>query len=209
MKRMTTIAAAALAVTLVGPVMAQDIQEAADNSEVENNMSKGVANGSPLTTAISGASPLQLRIVSTGYFGGKILTDGNEHEHVQQEGGGGGSAIIGTLGLGSSGCPFVNAHRRESTYTPGESFTVRNCGYISNFWVGVRVYGMICSATDRSNCQRLEDGITDPGQYETGGYVALLKPGRECSQEKWPTEALRRAGAPAYAEWCDYGVRVP
>ncbi|MCY4240501.1 MAG: hypothetical protein OXD36_02020 [Rhodobacter sp.] len=117
------------------------------------------------------------------------------------------SNTIGTLGLGSRGCPFVNAHRQDATYTPGQPFTVRNCGIIGNFWVGVRVYGVICSA-DGSSCQSLENGLTDPQQYENGGYVALLKPERECSQEKWPTEALRGAGAPPYADWCDYGVLV-
>ena len=144
----------------------------------------------------------RLPIKATGYFGGKIFESG-QPEAVE------GSSIIGTLGLGSQGCPFVNAHRQDATYTPGANFTVRNCGLIGNFWVGVRVYGMICSAADPSNCQSLMNSITNPEQYETGGYVALLKPGRECSQEKWPTEALRRAEAPAYAEWCDYGVRVP
>ena len=93
---------------------------------------------------------------------------------------------------------------------PGTSFRVNACWGHNNFWVGIRVYGMICSASDPiTNCQSLENGIVNPEQYNSAGYIALLKPGVECGPEKWPTEALRRAGAPAYAEWCDYGVKVP
>ena len=192
MKRLAVTLAAAL-MALAGPAVAQDIQAAADASMTLDNQAKGIVNGQQLTTAIGNPS-IQTPIKSTGYFG---LAPAGEF-------------FIGTLGTGSgTGCPLVNAYRSSETYMPGDMFRVDSCGYPSGgmTYVGVRVYGVICSA-DGSNCQNLENGITNPQQYETGGYVALLKPERECSQPKWPTDALRRAGAPAYAEWCDYGVRI-
>ncbi|MCY4153663.1 MAG: hypothetical protein OXE94_15745 [Aestuariivita sp.] len=170
---------------------AQDIRAAADASMVLDNQAKEITNGNRLTTAIRNSS-IEVPIKSTGYFGlGRDMYN------------------IGTLGLGNERrCPLVNAHRQENTYTPGANFRVEICrGIMHNeTYVGVRVYGVICSIGDPSNCQTLDQPLTNPEQYETGGYIALLKPGRECSQEKWPTEKLRRAGAPAYAEWCDYGV---
>ena len=150
MKRLTlTLAAGLAAMAISAPAVAQDIQAAADASMVLNNQAKGIANGAVLTTAIPGSST-STPILSTGYFGGKILTQGDTNENVQPENGGGMSNTIGTLGLGSRGCPFVNAHRQDATYTPGQPFTVRNCGIIGNFWVGVRVYGVICSADGSS-----------------------------------------------------------
>ncbi len=209
MKYMTRIAAAALAVTLAGPVIAQDVQDAADASMVLDNVAKGVANNSRLTTAIPGAT-MSVPIKSTGYFGGGGGTGSvaSHRTNAEVE-----SDFIGTLGIGTGRrCPLVNAHRSEDTYMPGGPFMVRNCGVTGgiSFWVGIRVYGMICSAgSPPMNCQSLKDPLNNPAQYETGGYIALLKPGVACSSGRWPTEALRSAGAPAYAEWCDYGVYVP
>ncbi len=54
----------------------------------------------------------------------------------------------------------------------------------------------------------MKGGISNPEKYETEGYIALLKPGWECGPESWPTANLRQAGAPAYAQWCDFGVKV-
>jgi len=206
---------ALVAVALAAPVTAQNIRDAADSSSVLDNTAKGISNGGVLLTAIPGVSPMALPIKTTGYFGGGgAARGGAEVEGTTPQPSD--STIIGTLGLGNEmmrKCPFVNAHRQETTYTPGQMFTVRNCsimdGLANQFWVGVRVYGMICSASSPSDCQSLENGLTNPSRYETDGYVALLKPGLECGPEKWPTEELRRAGAPAYAEWCDFGVRVP
>ncbi|MCY4350786.1 MAG: hypothetical protein OXC25_13160 [Thiotrichales bacterium] len=204
MKRLTlTLAAGLAAMAISAPAVAQDIQAAADASMVLNNQAKGIANGAVLTTAIPGSST-STPILSTGYFGGG---EKGAPSDIQ------GPDRIGTLGLGGGRkCPFVNAHRQEATYTPGSAFTVRSCGIMGgpgSFWVGVRVYGVICAVDAPTDCQTLESGsLANPERYETGGYTALLKPGVECSQEKWPTEALRRAGAPAYADWCDYGVLV-
>ncbi len=201
MKYMARIAAAALAVTLAGPVIAQDVQDAADASMVLDNVAKGIANNSRLTTAIPGAT-MPVPIKSTGYFGGG--TGGAPYGDLEVP------QNIGTLGIGSGRrCPLVNAYRAQDTYMPGTPFTVQDCGVQpSAYWVGVRVYGMICSANSPTNCQTLDRSLNDPEQYENGGYIALLKPGLECSSQKWPTEELRRAGAPAYAEWCDYGVKA-
>ena len=195
MKRLAvTLAAALMATVLAAPAVAQDIQTAADASTVLDNQAKGITNGQQLTSPIRGSS-IQTPIKTTGYFG---LAPAGEF-------------FIGTLGTGSgTGCPFVNAYRSSDTYRPGDMFRVDSCGYPGGgvTYVGVRVYGVICSVDSPANCQHLGQALSDPEQYETGGYVALLKPERECSQPKWPTDALRRAGAPAYAEWCDYGVRI-
>ena len=215
---------ALVAIALAAPVTAQNIRDAADSSSVLDNTAKGISNGGVLLTAIPGASPMALPIKTTGYFGG-----------------GGANDYIGTLGIGDERgmfgrCPFVNAHRQETTYTPGHPFTVHDCNLLvatqaclppnqrpqvdgkpepcssetqklSGFWVGIRVYGMIC-ASDGTDCQSLHSSLTNPERYETKGYNALLKPGADCGPAKWPTSGLRSAGAPAYAEWCDFGVNV-
>ncbi|MCY4313732.1 MAG: hypothetical protein OXD44_08590 [Gammaproteobacteria bacterium] len=195
-----------MALALATPTLAQDIQAAADRSMVLDNTAKGITNNGILLTAIPGAPmTMTVPVKTTGYYGSAESVGGN----------------IGTLALGSEGaCPFggpgnqqsyryVNAYRAETTYTPGQAFRVHNCGLLGGeFWVGIRVYGMICKADDPSTCQSLENALANPEQYETDGYVALLKPGLECGPQQWPTEALRRAGAPAYAQWCDFGVKV-
>ncbi|MCY4303904.1 MAG: hypothetical protein OXC62_03850 [Aestuariivita sp.] len=202
-QRVVTLAAALVAMLMSAPVMAQNIQDAASRSSVLDNTAKGITNGSILLSAIPGSTSMALPIKSTGYYGGSGV-DG----------------FIGTLGLGNEGwlrrCPFVNAYRQETTYTPGQSFGIQDCNIyveggerLSNFWVGIRVYGMICSATSPTDCQDLRNALDNPEQYETDGYTALLKPGPECGPAKWPTEELWKAGAPGYAEWCDFGIKVP
>ena len=199
-RRVLTLATTLM--VIAAPVCAQDVQDAADRSMVVDNTAKGIPNGAVLLTAIPGASALALPIRTTGYFAGGVSTPGGPNSFE--------GANLGSLGLGSEKrCPLVNGYRAETTYTPGQPFRVRNCGLINNFWVGVRVYGMICAADSPADCQDLRDPPDNPEQYEAGGYVALLKPGPECSPGRWPTEELRRAGAPAYAEWCDFGVKVP
>ena len=198
------------AIAVATPVYAQNIQEAANGSMVLDNTAKGIVNDSVLLQAIPGASALPLPIQSTGYFAGGIQTN-PDNDPPQESDGLYQGASLGSLGIGGGrNCPFVNGYRAETTYMPGQAFRVRNCGLINNFWVGVRVYGMICSNPESpANCQHLKDALSNPEQYETDGYFALLKPGPECGPAKWLTEDLRRAGAPAYAEWCDFGIRVP
>lgn len=223
---------ALVAVALAAPVTAQNIRDAADSSSVLDNTAKGISNGGVLLTAIPGASPMALPIKTTGYFGGGGANDyigtlgiGNErgmfsrcpfvNAHREED-----TYTPGTnFNVRDCGLMVANYddHGGECTEDNSEMRPQGDDGKplpcstatkeLPGFWVGIRVYGMICTPSG-SNCQSLENGITNPSQYENGGYIALLKPGADCGPAKWPTQALRSAGSPGYAEWCDFGVNV-
>ena len=221
---------ALVAIALAAPVTAQ-MQAAADRSSVLDNTAKGITNNQMLLTAIPGVD-MAVPIKSTGYFGG-----GGDNDSIGTLGIGDKRGMFGrcpfvnahreedayTPGTNFSvrDCGLMVAnyddHGGKCTDANSEMRPLGDDGKpqpcstatkeLPGFWVGIRVYGMIC-APSGSNCQSLENGITDPSQYEISGYTALLKPGADCGPAKWPTLDLRSAGAPAYAEWCDFGVNV-